>query len=444
MVTGSPQVKHKLFYAVLNVYDGKKRKHKWIPTGLKERGNKKTAQEITLQLTQLFNRDGTIKEKYLLSLNPMEKIQSIYKLPNVTLNSLNKIIYPDSNDKKGKINISAAAKIPKEKVKILNMLFCDYLVLWLERLAPNLEENTYGAYRRNIHGRIYNYFHHLGVSVESLEPEHIEMFYQGLSNDENLSPNSIIHYHNNIRKALQQLYLKQIIPNNPADLICNRPVREDYSANYFNEEQINEYIQIVKGTKMELPVLGAAFYGFRRSEILGIKDSAVNFSNKKLIIKHTVTQSFVEGETKIIRKDKIKNKSSLRSMPLVDIMETAIIESCERQSYYKQTNKLYSTADQHYLCRDENGKLLTPNFITVKHKELLEKHNLPHIRFHDLRHSCATLLISKGIPLEKIKEWLGHADITMTERYAHLDVSTAKNEMAVVMSNVIKGMYNSN
>jgi len=435
MITGSPQVKHNLYYAVLNTYDGKKRKHKWIPTGLKTRGNKKAAQAITNDLTQVFNRDGSIKEKFSSVVNPIDKIRNMYGLPEVTLNSLRKIIYP--NLKKKEI-VSFTAGVPTEKEKVLKMPFCDYLILWLERLAPNLERNTYSLYRSNIHGRIYCYFKELGVTVEKLEPEHIEAFYQNLSNNDDLSPNTIIHYHGNIRKALQQLYLKQIIPNNPADLVCNRPIREDYSANYFNEEQINEYIQIVKGTKMEVPVLGAAFYGFRRSEVLGLKDSVIDSSNKLVVVKHTVTQAFVNGETEIIRKDKTKNKSSLRSMPLVDIMENAILDSYERQKHYQQTNKSYTTVDRNYLCRDENGNLLKPNFITVKHKELLEKHKLPHVRFHDLRHSCATLLISKGISLEKIKEWLGHADITTTERYAHLNVSAAKNEMAMVMNDVIR------
>lgn len=68
---------------------------------------------------------------------------------------------------------------------------------------------------------------------------------------------------------------------------------------------------------------------------------------------------------------------------------------------------------------------------------LLESHGLPHIRFHDLRHSCATMLLAKHVPLDRIREWLGHSDIKMTMRYAHLDVSAAKDEMAAIMSDLL-------
>ena len=64
--------------------------------------------------------------------------------------------------------------------------------------------------------------------------------------------------------------------------------------------------------------------------------------------------------------------------------------------------------------------------------------NVQSNHFHDLRHSCATMLLAKGVPLEKIKEWLGHADIKMTERYDHMNVNLAKNEMADIMSSMIR------
>ncbi len=310
-----------------------------------------------------------------------------------------------------------------------------------QRLAPGLERGTYGSYKYYAQGRIYDYFHNLGVTVEDLLPGHIEAFYRRLSMKENLSQNSVLHYHSVIRKSLQQLYKKQTIQSNPADLINNRPERTVYQASYYDDEQINEYLSIVKGTKMELPVLFASFYGFRRSEALGIKDTAINLRKRQLLVQHTVTVANVDHKVEIVRKDRTKSRFSLRSMPLVDTMELAIREANARQEHYRRVlGASYYRADQHYLCRDENGALLKPDYISAKHKELLEKHHLPHIRFHDLRHSCATLLLAKGVPLEKIKEWLGHSDIKITERYAHMNVSAAKDEMAGIMCTLIGGV----
>lgn len=217
----------------------------------------------------------------------------------------------------------------------------------------------------------------------------------------------------------------------------NKPKKEPYFAEFYDEERISEYLKIVKGTKMELPVLAASFYGFRRSEVLGLRDNSINMKQNMLTVKHTVTIASVDGKTREIRENRTKTFSSLRSMPIVDIFAQALAEAQERQAHYRRKlGSFYQNADSHYLCRDEYGALLKPNFVSHKHRELLEKHNLPHIRFHDLRHSCATLLLANNVPLEKIKEWLGHTSIETTKRYAHLKVSMAKEEMAAIMKEI--------
>ena len=78
-----------------------------------------------------------------------------------------------------------------------------------------------------------------------------------------------------------------------------------------------------------------------------------------------------------------------------------------------------------YICVDEMGTLLSPNYVSSAFSKLLEKHGLRHIRFHDLRHSCASLLLANGVPMKQIQEWLGHSDFSTTANiYAHLDYSS--------------------
>lgn len=448
MVTGSPQIKHKLYYACLNVYpNGKEggRKTKWIPTGLPERGNKRQAEHITELLKPLFNKDGSIAEKFLLSRDPIGKIAHDFpELPDITLEALRDMCGVTESNKttnleKAVLLANSGAFLENEQPEVIRkMLFCDYLVLWLERLSTSLDRGTYGGYKNAVHGRIYDFFHSLEVTVEDLQPGHIEAFYHQLAKMHDLSQNTILHYHCNIHKALQQLYIKQTIPNNPADLISNKPLRSEYQAHYYNEEQINEYLKIIRCTKMELPVLFAAFYGFRRSEALGVKDSSINLSQKMLTVNHTVTLANVNHTVEILKKDNTKSSYSMRSMPLVPLVCKAIVEACERQAYYrKKLGSLYHLEDRHYLCKDEQGCLLKPGYVTQRHAALIEQHGLPHIRFHDLRHSCATLLLAQKVPLDRIKEWLGHSNIEMTMRYAHLSVSEAKSEMADIMGNLL-------
>lgn len=449
MVTGSVQIQHKLYYASINIYPNGKdggRARKWFPTGLPIRGNKQNAEAINNIIKTLFNKDGSLVPKYANAMKAVEKIAMDFPdLPEVTLQSLREYlgeaeqqVNPDLARAIAMANQSNTAGQEEPEV-IRNMLYCDYIVQWLERLAPTLERGTYGGYKQAVHGRIYSYFKDLGVTVEEVRPGHIEAFYRYLSVSENLSPNTMIHYHNNIRKSLQTLYLKQIISNNPADLIDNRPERVVFHAAFFDENEFNEYLQIVKDTKMELPVLFAGFYGFRRSEALGVKESAINYKERKLTVKHTVTQVNINNFVETVCKDRTKNKSSLRTMPLVDIVEDAVFRSKERQEFYKRKlGKLYCDKDRDYLCKDETGHLLKPNYVTHTHRLLLEKHGFRPIRYHDLRHSAATMLLSKKVPINLIKEWLGHADIQTTMRYAHLDTSAAKNEMADIMSGLIK------
>lgn len=81
-----------------------------------------------------------------------------------------------------------------------------------------------------------------------------------------------------------------------------------------------------------------------------------------------------------------------------------------------------------YIFKWDNGKTYSPDYISKKFSQLLKKNGLRHIRFHDLRHSCASLLVANGFTLKDIQEWLGHADIQTTANiYSHLDVERKKN-----------------
>ena len=77
-----------------------------------------------------------------------------------------------------------------------------------------------------------------------------------------------------------------------------------------------------------------------------------------------------------------------------------------------------------YVCTDKLGNLLTPRYVTLRFSQVLEKNGMRHIRFHDLRHTFASILINKDIPLFNVSKYLGHSDISTTANiYAHLDKS---------------------
>jgi integrase len=185
-------------------------------------------------------------------------------------------------------------------------------------------------------------------------------------------------------------------------------------------------------------VILGAFYGLRRSEIVGLKWDAIDFEKKTLTIKHTVTEVTLDGKITTIAKDRTKTKSSYRTLPLVAPFEELLHRlKAEQELNQKVCGKAYCKDYLDYIYVNEIGERIKPGYITQHFAIVLKNHNLKKIRFHDLRHSCASLLYANGVSLKEIQEWLGHSDISTTSNiYTHLDFSSK-----VASANAIIGVY---
>lgn len=139
---------------------------------------------------------------------------------------------------------------------------------------------------------------------------------------EGCATNTVIHYHAIIRKALACVVKMRLIPVNLADLVM-RPKKNQYIAKYYTEEVTAALLEMAKDDLIYIPILLAAYYGLRRSEVLGLRWSAVDFEKKTLTVNHKVAQ--------VREEDKLKTKSSYRTLPLIPFVEEEFLKLKKRQ-----------------------------------------------------------------------------------------------------------------
>ena len=394
MVTGHLREKNGYYHIVLNYVDGHGKRHTPSKsTGLPVKGNKKRA------------------EKMLMDARAAQEAELEAKVTEQSAEN------------------TSASLIP----------FTEFLLDWLEMTKKNVEETTYGAYAMGIKNKIIPYFeeHHPGLALCEVTPKHIQDYYTYELTVRGVSANTVIHRHANIRKALQQAFKLGLIDSNPADRI-ERPKKEKFVGSFYEEDELNHLFEVVRGDPIELGVILGAFYGLRRSEAVGLKWDAIDFKKKTITIRHTVTQVTIDGKSKIIQKDRTKTKSSYRSLPLVPPFEELLHRlKAKQEQNRKLCGRAYCTKYTDYIYVNEIGELVKQGYLTQRFPYILEKNGLRKIRYHDLQHSCASLLYANGVSLKEIQEWLGHSDIATTSNiYTHLNFSSK-----VASANAIMGVY---
>lgn len=379
-MTGSLQIKNDKYYAVINLYENGKRKQKWICTELTVKGNKMKAEKfLREQITYYESRAGLVSS---------------------------------------------------------NILFSDYAKIWLERIKNSVDDVTYQGYKQLVDSHIIPYFNERKIRLQNINIDHLQAYIDEkskngrLDNKGGLSARSLRLHRNVLNQTLKEALKYNLIAINPCQLV-KFPQLQRREPTFYTAEQVEKLLSVIKDDKVfYLLVKITATYGLRRSEVLGLQWTSINFEADYMQICHTVVKL-----NSTVRKDKTKNTSSFRSFPLLPEIKQLLIEEKKRQEQNKKEfRRMYENSP--YVFVWDNGKPFATEYVSQHFRRILEWNDLPHIRFHDLRHSCASILLSRGFRLKDVQDWLGHSDITLTANiYGHLDIER-KRSIANTMANI--------
>ena len=313
----------------------------------------------------------------------------------------------------------------------------EYMHEFLERIKPNIQYNTYVSYNNMVEGKIKRYFEdNPHLTIGNITAKEIEKFYTHLFSF-GVKANTVIHYHAVLHKGFKQAFKDDLIIANPFDKVT-RPKKNEFQGSFYSKDEMQKLLELTKDDPIYPAILIAGTMGLRRSEALGTRWSRIDWDAHTILLDTKVIEKTVDGKKAPVPVELMKNKSSKRTMVIPDMAYEMLKEQKARQDIYRDMfGKSYNHEFDDYVCVNPMGTLLKPDYVTEHFSLLLKEIGMRHIRYHDLRHTVASLLINNGVPLMHVSDYLGHKDIQVTANiYGHLD-KTSKEISANVINSVL-------
>ncbi|MFL5588067.1 MAG: tyrosine-type recombinase/integrase [Ktedonobacteraceae bacterium] len=305
-----------------------------------------------------------------------------------------------------------------------------YLENWIEQAyKPTVKLNTYVQYRSIVHHHLVPAFGN--IPVQKLTPEKLRAFYRQKL-DEGSKPRTVLLIHTALRRALEDAVKQGLVPRNVAKLVS--PPRIDrYEAQTLTVEQAEKLLGAARGSRLDALLILALTTGMRRGELLALRWDDVDFKQSLVFVHRTVTRvggyGYVEGEP--------KTRSSRRRVVLPDVA----LEALKKHRIDQQQEQIKVGDKWQYkglvFC-DGYGGFFSPDMVLRKFSKLLRDIGLPRMRFHDLRHSAATILLVAGVHPKVVQERLGHSTVAMTlDVYSHV-LPSMQQEVAGKIDDLFK------
>ena len=293
-------------------------------------------------------------------------------------------------------------------IKPSSMKLGEWLDKWLDTYLPNIAETTRAGYHERIETRLKPYFGKYPLNTFSTNT--IQTWVNTLTQAQ-LSPKTVKNVFLNLKAALDKAVSLKMLLENP----CNQvvlPTMVKYQASVYNEQEIKQLLNVAMGKDIYLLIVLEIALGLRRGEVAALQWEDVDFNNGNI---HITKNRVIAGNKKVIKTP--KSASGLRTITVGDNV-LALLKD-EYDKYKKDINKV-GFVDSGYVIHKDNGEPYSPDSLTQKWVRFRHSNNLRDIRFHDLRHTCATAMIAKGVDNKTVQTRLGHSSIQTTMNiYAH-------------------------
>lgn len=287
-----------------------------------------------------------------------------------------------------------------------------FLDHWLSTKETNVRKKTLLQYGQIVNGHINPI---LGmIKLVDLRPDTIEEFYR-LEKERGVGFRTINLTHSVLRCALNKALKEEIIYRNPCDAV-DKPKVARHEMNVLDEFQVRRLLSSARGTRLEVLLQIAVTTGLREGEILGLKWRDVDWGNKQIHIQRQLQRIPKVG----LVFSEPKSAAGKRMISLGDNSVYLLMKQEKIQYYEKEFFRL-RWQENDLIFTSLNGSPMDPRNLLRQYKLLLKKAGLPNIRFHDLRHTAASLMLQQGIPAKVVQERLGHSDISLTlNTYSHV------------------------
>ena len=294
-----------------------------------------------------------------------------------------------------------------------NLKVGEYLERWLaDSVRDTVRPTTFERYEQMVRLHIRPV---LGqTKLKNLTPAHVRGLYRDKL-DAGLSPRTVQYIHVTLHKALKQAVHDGLIPRNAAEAVKPPQVRRE-EMRLLEPEQVKTLLEAARGDRLEALYALAVTTGLRQGELLGLKWEDVDLEDRTLRVRRTLATA-KDGPQLTAP----KTKSSRRTVMLTQSATEALRSHLERQlreidgagSLWRENGLIFAS--------ETGDPLDRRNVTTHRFKPLLKRAGPPQIRFHDLRHTCATLLLSRNVNPKIVSEMLGHASIAITlDTYSHV------------------------